>query len=137
MGKEIKLPVINISSADKNVCIEKCRALCCSNMQFLMDRFEWARFIPEGKNAHRVDSETDLSILAGRGNGAPDAVYYFDAGKPLIRVALNGKCPNLLPDNRCGIYERRPQACINFQVAGEGCNKIRQINKEPILVIQP
>ena len=136
MGKEIKLPVINISSSDKNVCIEKCRALCCSNMQFVMDRFEWSRFMPEGRNARRVESETDLSILAGRGNSAPDAVYYFDSGRPLIRVALNGKCPNLMPDNKCGIYERRPQACKNFQVASEDCNKIRTIIREPLLVKQ-
>ena len=29
------------------------------------------------------------------------------------------KCPKLLPDGRCGIYEARPQLCRDFEAGGD------------------
>ena len=33
---------------------------------------------------------------------------------PALTKAQNVRCPNSLPDNRCGIHDRRPQTCRDF-----------------------
>lgn len=35
--------------------------------------------------------------------------------------AAGERCRNLTPDNRCGIYERRPPACSGFQASPQMC----------------
>ena len=49
----------------------------------------------------------------------PDSVHFLYAlGKPLGLA-----CPHLGPDNRCRVYESRPQVCRDYE-PDELCNKI-------------
>lgn len=40
--------------------------------------------------------------------------------------ALTEDCGHLTDDNRCGIYENRPQACRNYEVGSAACLGARQ-----------
>jgi hypothetical protein len=42
-------------------------------------------------------------------------------GRLMLRVLANGKCTNLERDNKCAIYEARPDACRFFPAASECC----------------
>lgn len=58
----------------------------------------------------------------------------------------NGRCRHLQPDNRCGIYESRPEICrvkdraeksavpveVYYKHFASICNRTQQINKIPI-----
>lgn len=52
-----------------------------------------------------------------------------------FKVSQTGECPQLQDDNRCAIYERRPQLCANLPVGGEECNKRRK--KDGLPAIRP
>ena len=40
-----------------------------------------------------------------------------------IGKAIGERCPHLLPDNRCGVYEDRPKVCRDYS-ADEICDAI-------------
>ena len=42
-------------------------------------------------------------------------------GRLMLKVLANGKCTNLQRDNKCAIYEARPDACRFFPAASECC----------------
>lgn len=42
-------------------------------------------------------------------------------GRLMLRVLGNGKCTNLERDNKCAIYDARPDACRYFPAASECC----------------
>lgn len=47
-------------------------------------------------------------------------------GKVVLRFAKDGRCQHLGPDNRCAIYELRPDNCRAFPVGSECCLAARE-----------
>ena len=79
----------------ENLC-EKCVALCCRYFALEID-----------KPTTRSEFD-DLRWYLLHG----DCAIYVDDGDWYLQV--NQRCKALLPNNRCGIYERRPTICRSY-----------------------
>ncbi|OAI40710.1 hypothetical protein AYO40_04450 [Planctomycetaceae bacterium SCGC AG-212-D15] len=51
-----------------------------------------------------------------------------------IVLAANHPCRFLGPDNHCGIYPTRPNACVAFQAGDEQCQEARREKALPSLL---
>lgn len=89
-------------------CIE-CAA-CCHDAEVLLDDRDLARF----RAAGRAD-------LAGR-----SYVRRARDGRITLRMAQGGRCQQLDADQRCTIYEIRPENCRAFVIGSEACLAARE-----------
>jgi uncharacterized protein len=87
--------VLKLSQMATNLC-EKCVALCCRYFALEIDPPESAR-----------DYDNIRWYLMHE-----NVVAFIEDGHWFVGVLT--KCKNLLPDNRCGIYETRPRVCREF-----------------------
>jgi Fe-S-cluster containining protein len=93
---------------------------CCRHLKLPLTAAEAVDWLKEG---HQVQLICDASPWPEESTRAPKAAHWgrrsFAAmsGSMPMRVVvilvanLDGACPNLLADMRCGIYERRPLVC--------------------------
>lgn len=43
------------------------------------------------------------------------------------KLIIRSRCKNLLPDNKCAIYWKRPMVCSDFPIGGESCLSSRKL----------
>jgi uncharacterized protein len=92
----VKLPVL---SANGSLC-DQCVALCCRYYAFEIDK----------PQARRDFDDLRWYLLH------EDCLIFVEDGDWYIQV--NRKCRELLPDNRCNIYENRPAICREYTTKG-------------------
>jgi hypothetical protein len=83
-------------------------AACCYSNEVILDKEDIARFRRGGR------PELASMPYARRKNG-----------KLMLRLAPDGGCLQLRPDNRCSIYDIRPEMCRSFPPASECCLSTR------------
>ena len=81
---------------------EQCVALCCRYYAFAID-----------KPTTRRDFEDLRWFMLHE-----DTLLFVEEGDWHIQV--NRKCRHLLPDNRCGVYDNRPEICREYKT--DGCD---------------
>lgn len=89
----MKLPVLS----DTNSLCDQCVALCCRYYAFEID-----------KPTTRRDFEDLRWFILHE-----DTTIFVEDGEWYLQI--NRKCKALLPDNRCGVYENRPQMCREYK----------------------
>jgi uncharacterized protein len=94
----MKLPT---KPASGNLC-DKCVGLCCRYFALAIEK-------PE----NRRDFEDIRWYLLHE-----DTVVFVEDGEWYLQI--NRKCRSLQPDNRCGVYEKRPTICRAYQ--DENCD---------------
>jgi Fe-S-cluster containining protein len=95
--------------------------MCCRNIRIPLTAAEAARWAEDG---NQVQILCEAATWNGETPAADRRAAHFErrsfavtSGSMPVRVVvllvanLQGNCPNLLPDLRCGIYERRPLVC--------------------------
>jgi uncharacterized protein len=87
----------------------KCAA-CCHAANVLLDDVDLGRFRDAGRN--------DLT--------RPAYIRRHKDGRIVLRFASDGRCQHLAGDNRCSIYEIRPDNCRRFVVGSEACLAARE-----------
>lgn len=83
---------------------------CCHEANVLLDEADFQRW----RAAGRMDLLTKAYLKRSRD------------GKVVLRFAESGKCQNLKRDNKCSIYEIRPDNCRVFVVGSEACLAARE-----------
>jgi Fe-S-cluster containining protein len=78
------------------VLCEHCSALCCQYIALEIDEPDTAR---DYDDIRWYLMHEDMSVFVEDGD------WYLQ---------INRRCKNLLPDNRCGIYETRPEICREY-----------------------
>lgn len=94
----MKLPVLTNGGSLCNQCV----ALCCRYYAFQIDKPETKRDF-EDMRWYLLHEDTSIFV--------EDGEWY---------IQVNRKCKELLPDNRCGIYEKRPTICREYTT--DGCD---------------
>ncbi len=84
---------------------------CCHEANVLLDESDLDRFREGG----RADLTTSRYIKRTRD------------GKIRLRFAKDGRCQNLLQDNKCRIYPLRPFNCSVFPMGSEACLAAREM----------
>jgi len=82
---------------------------CCHESNVILGEDDFARWRAAGRRD-----------LMGR------AYIKRSNGKVTLRFLANGRCQNLGSDNKCGIYEIRPDNCRVFVVGSEACLSARE-----------
>jgi Fe-S-cluster containining protein len=85
-----------------SVCCEHCTAACCRYLALPLD---------EPESARDFDDIRWYLMHAGVAVFVEDGDWY---------VQVQTDCSNLLPDNRCGVYETRPKICREYKA--EDCD---------------
>ena len=119
---------------ERNLCLELgCRGFCCFNTK--VEERE-AIFLDCFPNAVEI-TVSDVPKLGC----IPDGVYYMYDGESMFSDGgvvgfIKGKCPHLSQNGTCGNYDGRTNACKNFIIGGERCNKMRvKVGLEAILKV--
>lgn len=92
---------------------------CCHGLRLLLSLSEAIDWLDHGGRVELLcDAGPDLSFpeASGEAYRAARAVPATSGALPVTVAVLptavfDGPCPNLLPDMRCGAYDRRPNAC--------------------------
>lgn len=111
---------------DRNSCVESgCRGYCCEDIDVIVTKFERRRLFPKSQ---RVGT---LRELEERKTERQGVFYTCWRRKPLDGagfnvIAINGSCPNRLPDGSCKKHEEREHAARNFKIGCQECNDIRE-----------
>lgn len=130
----------------ENLCLSAgCLGLCCRDKFFWMNQESWVHF-KQGLLNDKIWETTWQRLVAisqigiaqlKRHNNYDGIVFGVYSKKPLTweqittdpdtsyLVLLLGICPHL-KDSNCTIYERRPNACANFQMGEENCRNIQK-----------
>lgn len=120
-----------------NPCLEYCGlAPCCQDMWFEnIDEANLNKLILHSAFTVRVSAHEELQILDAQKRNHHQGVYFFEKGINKYNAVIVGRCPNLGADNRCGIYDQRPEHCRNFEVGGRECDEARRCaNIKPLSV---
>lgn len=64
--------------------------------------------------------ELDVDWLIARGALEPGERGHVD-------WRIESRCPHLTEDNRCVIYDTRPETCRNYEVDGASCRRARRL----------
>ncbi|HOA74329.1 MAG TPA: YkgJ family cysteine cluster protein [Phycisphaerae bacterium] len=88
----MRLPILK----DVNSLCEQCVALCCRYFAFEIDKPTTKRDF-EDLRWYIYHQDTIIFVEKGR--------WYMQINRP---------CKELLPDNRCGVYEKRPAICREY-----------------------
>jgi Fe-S-cluster containining protein len=138
-----------VSSLDIHFKCVQCAA-CCHRTKIpvtVTEAIDWLR------DGHQVQVICEASpwIPADEAQASHLMRRSFAAASGSMRVRMvvtlvaniNGACPNLLPDLRCGIYERRPLVCriypvetnpfIRLETAKKGCPPEAWSAEHPLL----
>ncbi len=120
---------------ERNPCVESgCKGACCADIRFtFMSVDDLKKITPDGTRVVEVPEENLLSfsrrVRSRRQRheppGSETTVYFSTLGYGRNSVLLDGPCPNLQPDNSCGIYDARPPQCRNFDFGSPSCNTAR------------
>jgi Fe-S-cluster containining protein len=100
-----------------------CSAICCNYLALEIDKpnskkeFEYIRWYLLHENTH----------------------VFVESGKWYLQIW--NKCTHLQPDNKCGIYETRPEICREYGTSDKGqvnCHAVSSENEEyDILFTEP
>lgn len=90
------------------------------------------KLTPKGTKVTKVPRD-ELSAIYDEVRERNKGVYISVFPDKSFDAVLIGKCPNLQPDNKCGIYNDRPKPCGDFDVAGIYCIIRRGSRKLPPL----
>jgi Fe-S-cluster containining protein len=93
---DMHLPILQ----DKDSLCDQCVALCCRYYAFSIDKPKTMR-----------DFEDLRWFMLHE-----DTIIFVEEGD--WHVQVNRKCKELLPNNRCGIYENRPTICREYKTVG-------------------
>lgn len=105
-----------------------CIGACCSNMLFEEASQEDIQTLTGPTEPIRVSSQAEISELfhEAKKYGIKPGVYYAVNGDGTLTGMLSGRCPNLQADNRCSIYQKRPEHCQELAMGGDACRAIRR-----------
>ena len=72
------------------------------------------------------DADVERFERAGRADLARPPYAKTDDGRVVLVLRRDKRCKHLAEDNRCGIYEIRPEACSTFPAGSECCLSSRE-----------
>jgi len=97
MNRKASIPEIKVEITSENKCSFCAGTLCCS---YITEQLETPR------------SKYDFEHMLWQISHENINIYQDDDGWYLL---IRNRCTHLLPDGRCGIYERRPQICRDYE----------------------
>lgn len=111
---------------ERNLCLESgCRGFCCEDIFIEITKAEKTRLFPKVKE---VSSKEELIKIKKSDNPGIFCLPYTREeleGGDFFLIAINGPCPNRLPNGGCSKHEEREYAARNFAIGCEDCNEIR------------
>lgn len=114
-----QLPIVG------NPCLDHCEAGCCRDIFFIgLSAPDLKKLTPDGTKVVKV-ARDELSAVYDEARERDRGVYVTEFPDQSFDAVLVGKCPNLKPDNKCGIYETRPAPCADFDAGGVTCILLR------------
>lgn len=140
-----ELPIVASLKSGENPCF-KCGKCCFSNIFPAMFNTQLEIFksnapiflelLPQNPETHdqrnqRLDNLTEIHYEGLKGYHPEGQVSATEIYPGFSTVSVVGRCPNLSDNNRCNIYDERPEACIQYPVGGEDCNYRRMKNGLP------
>ncbi len=101
-----------------------CPAACCRDMVFEgLSQRDVDTLTPYGTRVIQLSAKVMAQHIEEDiyDSTTGTTVYVAPQQANTQTLSMVGPCPNLEPDNSCGVYETRPQACRNFGFASGDC----------------
>ncbi|MGL4370516.1 MAG: YkgJ family cysteine cluster protein [Spirochaetota bacterium] len=99
----VKKPAAETAAAEEPYPCQRCGAVCCKHVALEIDKpttkaeYDYVRW-------YLLHKKTEI---------------FIDGGKWYLKVET--ECEKLLPDGRCGIYEKRPSICREYPPKDREC----------------
>lgn len=123
---------------ERNLCVESgCPGYCCQDIVIEFTKCERTRMFPKANYVHSIKELSDIKYAKIPG------VFYTEysreglEGGDFYIVAINGPCPNRLPDGSCSNHVEREYAARRFKIGCKDCNEIRKEHGLAPIFIEP